>query len=113
MTTDTDTAPQTALLSKLMLLMLAVGVVTFILWQFHPPQDMSIGVPQNATGSPSIVALVWLVVMFGFYFLPTVFAIDRKHPQRTAIIVLNVVAGWSLVGWIIALVWAFTKPRQA
>ena len=32
----------------------------------------------------------------------------RRHHQTGAILVLNLLLGWTLLGWIAALVWAFT-----
>jgi hypothetical protein len=48
------------------------------------------------------------LVVSGFvlYFFPTL--IGRKKRNAGAIFVLNLLLGWTLIGWIIALVWAFT-----
>ena len=43
------------------------------------------------------------------YFIPTFAAMNRRHRNRSAIIALNVVGGWTLIGWLVALVWAFTS----
>jgi len=40
--------------------------------------------------------------------LVTIVAGVRNHRQRLAINVLNVVAGWTLIGWVVAFVWACT-----
>jgi hypothetical protein len=47
------------------------------------------------------------------YFLPWVVAAARHHHNVMAIAVLNVLLGWTLLGWVIALVWAYTNPRPA
>jgi hypothetical protein len=48
--------------------------------------------------------------IFGFcsllYFLPTVIAFARSKRDTTAILLLNLFLGWTLIGWVIALVWA-------
>ncbi|WP_329743499.1 superinfection immunity protein [Dyella sp. A6] len=46
------------------------------------------------------------------YFLPAIVATSRKHPNATAICVLDLLLGWTLLGWVIALVWAFMTPAQ-
>lgn len=46
------------------------------------------------------------------YFVPAVVAGVRGHPQTGAIIVLNALLGWTLVGWIIAMVWASTAVEH-
>lgn len=59
-----------------------------------------------------LLLLLLLPVMGGFYLLPTIIAIMRKHHQITAIVILNLFAGWTFIGWIIALVWAATTARR-
>jgi hypothetical protein len=50
---------------------------------------------------------------FGFgllmYFLPTILAIARSKRDLIAILVLNLLLGWTFIGWIIALVWALKQ----
>lgn len=41
-----------------------------------------------------------------FYLLPFSVALARGRTNTTAIFLLNLLLGWSLVGWILALVWA-------
>lgn len=54
-------------------------------------------------------ALVFaVVVMFG-YFIPTVVAGVRKHHNAVAIGALNFFLGWTVLGWVGALVWALTR----
>ena len=40
------------------------------------------------------------------YFLPTIIAFARHKRDTMAIFLLNFFLGWSVIGWIIALVWA-------
>lgn len=45
---------------------------------------------------------------FGFvmYFLPTIIALIKSKRDTVAILLLNLFLGWSVIGWIIALIWA-------
>jgi hypothetical protein len=43
-----------------------------------------------------------------FYFIPSMVAALRNHPNGNAIFVLNLFAGWTFVGWVVAIVWACT-----
>jgi hypothetical protein len=45
---------------------------------------------------------------FGFvmYFLPSIVALARSKRDITAIVLLNIFLGWTMIGWVIALVWA-------
>ncbi|TWT41096.1 hypothetical protein RAS1_37880 [Phycisphaerae bacterium RAS1] len=47
------------------------------------------------------------------YFLPTIVAVHRNHYNTTAIFALNLLLGWSFVGWVVALVWSLTAPPPA
>lgn len=46
------------------------------------------------------------------YFVPGAVASIRHHHQTAAIWVLNVLLGWTVIGWIVALVWASTAVRM-
>jgi hypothetical protein len=45
---------------------------------------------------------------FGFvmYFLPSIIALARSKRDVAAILLLNLFLGWTVIGWVIALVWA-------
>ena len=45
---------------------------------------------------------------FGFlmYFLPSILALARNKRDTLSIFLLNLFLGWSVIGWVIALVWA-------
>jgi Superinfection immunity protein len=45
---------------------------------------------------------------FGFvmYFLPSIIALGRSKRDITAIVLLNIFLGWTMIGWVVALVWA-------
>jgi hypothetical protein len=54
-------------------------------------------------GTSLLVALGIVV-----YFLPSLVASGRKKRSSTAIFVLNLLLGWTLIGWVGALIWALT-----
>ncbi|MFZ0760053.1 MAG: superinfection immunity protein [Candidatus Sulfotelmatobacter sp.] len=43
---------------------------------------------------------------FAMYFLPTIIAFARSKRDATAILLLNFFLGWTMIGWVVALVWA-------
>lgn len=45
---------------------------------------------------------------FGFvmYFLPSIIALAKSKRDITAIVLLNFILGWTMIGWVVALVWA-------
>ncbi len=50
----------------------------------------------------------------GVYFIPTIIAIHRSHPNQAPIFVVNLLLGWTLVGWTVALAWSLvaTTPHR-
>lgn len=56
-----------------------------------------------------IEILFGIFLLLILYFLPTLIAFSRYKRNVVAILVLNILAGWTFIGWIIAIVWAFTK----
>jgi Superinfection immunity protein/zinc-ribbon domain len=53
---------------------------------------------------------VFMLVSLFLYFLPAFLA--RHRSDFTAILLLNLFAGWTFIGWIIALVWALSSEKQ-
>jgi len=45
---------------------------------------------------------------FGFvmYFLPSIVGLARGKRNLGSIFLLNLLLGWTMVGWVVALVWA-------
>lgn len=52
---------------------------------------------------------ILVLLVFIAYFFPAILAFSRSHHNATAIAVLNVFLGWTLIGWVLALVWAVTN----
>jgi len=58
----------------------------------------------DGVGDPGVGVLAVLALV---YFVPFFVAVMRYHKYKTAIFVLNLFAGWTFLGWVGALVWAF------
>jgi len=43
---------------------------------------------------------------FVMYFLPSIVALARSKRDIAAIVLLNLFLGWTIIGWVVALVWA-------
>lgn len=50
--------------------------------------------------------LIILVAIFIVYFMPWCIAMLREHDRRFMIGLLNLLLGWTLIGWLIAFLWA-------
>lgn len=47
------------------------------------------------------------ILIVAIYFLPTLVAFaHKKCPNKVGVLLLNLLLGWSVIGWIIALVMA-------
>ncbi|RDU95685.1 superinfection immunity protein [Trinickia dinghuensis] len=46
------------------------------------------------------------------FFAPTIIARCRQHRARDAILATNLLFGWTLIGWCVALIWALAQPRR-
>jgi RsiW-degrading membrane proteinase PrsW (M82 family) len=66
---------------------------------------------QNLPLGQMIILGIALLCVVSFYLLPTFMAIKRKSPHRTAVVIINFFLGFTLVGWIIALVLASKLPQ--
>ncbi|MGZ5859103.1 MAG: superinfection immunity protein [Burkholderiaceae bacterium] len=60
--------------------------------------------------------VIGIIIVFSLilsiYFLPSFVAIGRAHHQTSAIVLLNLFLGWTLLGWVLALVWAATAVQK-
>ena len=65
----------------------------------------------NLTPVETLIALAALFLVLFLYFLPTITAIKRNSPHKTAVVILNLLFGFTLLGWIIALVLASKQPQ--
>jgi hypothetical protein len=61
----------------------------------------------------ALSVILLIIALLTTYFLPTIIAIARNHHNGAAICVLNLLLGWTFVGWVIALVWSFTATPQS
>jgi hypothetical protein len=50
--------------------------------------------------------MVMMVVILALYLVPTCIAAYREHPSQTPILLVNLLLGWTALGWVIALVWS-------
>ena len=54
-----------------------------------------------------------IVMALAVYFAPAMVSASRGHNSGGAIFALNLLLGWTVLGWIGALVWAFTGDVAA
>lgn len=59
----------------------------------------------------TMTPLTLLIVVL--YFVPTLIANSRGHPNWPAICALNVLLGWTVLGWVASFVWSLTAVRRS
>ncbi|MDR1920825.1 MAG: superinfection immunity protein [Candidatus Adiutrix sp.] len=53
-----------------------------------------------------IKIIILICIILAIYFIPYSVAKSRHHNGKTAILVVNLLFGWSVIMWIVCLVWA-------
>lgn len=56
-----------------------------------------------------VIFFVVLAIGATFYFLPSIIAAGRHHPQTAPIFVINALLGWTLLGWVAMLAWSVSS----
>jgi len=63
----------------------------------------------SSDAASPLLGIVLLLVGVILYFLPAIIASRKRKRNATAIGALNLLLGWTVAGWIIALIWALTN----
>lgn len=61
------------------------------------------------------IFIIFLIIGAIVYFIPSIIALLRGKKNLVAIIALNFFLGWSLIGWVVSLVWSLSsdpKPQK-
>jgi hypothetical protein len=85
----------------------------------YPPQQPYSATPivpviltDQQVPSTAVVVVAWIVAAFtAFYMLPWAIAATRGKSDQWPIFAINLLLGWSLIGWIAALVMAVSAHR--
>jgi len=54
--------------------------------------------------------VISLILGFVFYFLPSFIA--NKKPHANGVFLVNLLLGWTVLFWVICLIWAFSGSIQ-
>jgi hypothetical protein len=60
-------------------------------------------------GAAAFIGMIALAI----YFFPSIIAGLNRKRNMAAIVMLNLFLGWTLLGWVVALVWAFMTETPA
>jgi len=53
-----------------------------------------------------------IATLFIFYWLPTIVAIVRQAHSALGVFLLNLFLGWTVIGWIVALIWSLAASNR-
>ena len=48
--------------------------------------------------------MTFFLVLFLMYWLPTIVAVVRRTPSALGVAAINFFLGWTVIGWVVALV---------
>ena len=58
--------------------------------------------------------IIIIIVCALLYFVPAFIAYSRKHDSKGWVLFLNIILGWTGLGWLFCLLWAaFGKTKYA
>jgi asparagine N-glycosylation enzyme membrane subunit Stt3 len=57
--------------------------------------------------------IIGILVLLGVYFLPFIIGAIRKVKGITLLFAINLLLGWTVIGWIITLVWAIFERKSS
>jgi hypothetical protein len=58
-----------------------------------------------------LIGIFLISCLIFFYFLPSYIASVRKHKHFKSILLVNILTGWTFLGWAAGLIWSFTDDR--
>ncbi len=53
-----------------------------------------------------------LLCTIALYVLPSILVVALKRTHVAGVIVVNLLLGWTLLGWVAALAWAVSSPLK-
>ncbi len=71
----------------------------------YPPQDIST--------FPLVLATVFATALLVLYFLPTIFSVACRQPKCAEVFGVNLLVGWTGLGWLAALFMAGSEQALA
>lgn len=58
----------------------------------------------------ALLVMVWSIAILTFgYLLPWAVAVSRRKSNHWGILLVNFLLGWTLIGWVVALVMSCTE----
>ena len=58
------------------------------------------------------MAMGLLIVIAILYFVPAMIACNRKSKYSAGVVWLNLILGWTFIGWVAAFIWAWFGKEE-
>lgn len=89
------------------MVLLRLLVLMFLAWW-----SWELGHIPNANAFGNFMGLMFFVLGPALYFLPSIEAALRKSEKGLPIGMLNLLLGWTLLGWVAAYIWALNSATE-
>ena len=74
------------------------------------PDPSNVEPKERAANDMSVA--IGLIVILALYFIPTIIAVSKGLRNAGAIFAMNLLLGWSFIGWVVALIWSLTNDAK-
>ena len=58
-----------------------------------------------------MIRVALAVIALALYFVPSFIAVKKNKRNKNAVFALNLLLGWTFVGWVAALVWSLMQDE--
>lgn len=62
--------------------------------------------------SPGDLGFLIIIICTVIYFVPSYVAFKRQKRDFTPILLVNIFLGWTLIGWVVALIWSVSSDKK-
>lgn len=66
----------------------------------------------STEGMTSLIYFITGAIFLSIYLVPSFIAHRQGHPQKQAIVALNLFGGLTFIGWVVALTWSLMKQNK-
>ncbi len=71
---------------------------------------VSFAIGSGTNSIAAVFAVIFFLSAICLYFLPSIEASFRKHENMIPVAMLNLLLGWTFIGWVVAYIWSLKKP---
>lgn len=60
-------------------------------------------------GPWEFILILFIIFKIVLYCLPAIIAYSKDSPAKVKILLINLILGWTVIGWLWALVWSLKR----